>query len=51
MLRRRVVGALSRCRVNLTMPPDCELVADLEHSSLHLEDVNGRVALPGERPE
>lgn len=47
ILRKRVVGSLSRSNVRLTIPPDCDLVADLEGSNLHLKAVNGRITIPG----
>ncbi len=47
ILRRRVMGALSRGEVRLVLPPDCDLVADLEGSNLHLDGVHGRITIPG----
>ena len=45
-LRKRVIGRLSRSDLRLTLPPDCDLIADLEHGDLHLNDMTGRVTVP-----
>ncbi|MBN1283861.1 MAG: hypothetical protein JXB47_00530 [Anaerolineae bacterium] len=47
ILRKRVLGAASRSRVQITLPPDCDLVADLEQGDLLFEDVSGRITVPG----
>lgn len=48
-LRKRLVGELSRSDIRLTIPPECDLIADLDRGNLHLNGVTGRVAIPGER--
>ncbi|MCZ7542427.1 MAG: hypothetical protein M5R40_02300 [Anaerolineae bacterium] len=48
-LRKRLVGGLSRSDLRLTLPPDCDLIADLDNSNLHLNGMTGRVTIPGAR--
>jgi hypothetical protein len=51
VLRKRFLGAFSRSDLRLTLPPDCELIADLEHSNLHLNAMSGRAFVPGVRTD
>ncbi len=47
LLRKRLVGAVSRSNVRLSLPPECTLVADLVHGNLHLDDMSGQFTIPG----
>ncbi len=46
-LRKRLAGGLSRAELRLILPPDCDLIADLDNSNLHLNGMTGRVTIPG----
>jgi hypothetical protein len=45
--RKRVVGAMSSARFTLTVPPEANLVLNLTPGTLHIENVDGKLNIPG----
>lgn len=48
ILRKPVVGTVSRANVQITIPAGCDLVADLDRGDLLLQDLSRRITISGQ---